>query len=1154
MSNPAAAAWNALPRGRQTFGGVPFELEGRSQVTGMNAARVGDFSPPRLAGIPIGRKATRLFLLHGTDDIEKDGVPIAKLVFHYADGRERSTRIGYGVHVRSWQKARSEKKTALADPGSSVAWTARSEETERAAAGLRLFSTALENPRPNDEIRSIELVSLFSRATPVLFAITVEDVGADRPPPPAPPGSRAAMKRMNELADSVYARELKVRVTGAAGGRALSDASVHLTLTDDQSSFYFGSSRTDERGAATLLYPPQQAVSFTLHVQSPGHVPVTLPGTRVDAGEFTRDYSATLERGLSIGGLVRDQDGQPVSGVEVVVARVVQDGRKDYTQTDFDVALTDGAGKWSSAAMPSGFTGFSFQLRHPEFKPAIYSQAEGNTASERQITGTELLAGKAAMTIQRAVRVEGIVADGDGHAVTNADVYWGRGAVVQKKPALKTDDRGRFSWVAWEEGRAALAVLAPGLAPRFQSILIEPEMKPLRITMTKARPFRGQVRDTDQAPVPGATVKVETWHNSSLLAWRTQTDAEGRFTWDSAPSDNVQFLVSASNYLSMRMEMATGREGVFALRKISRVLGRVLDAETHKPIDDFKIIRGRSYSPGQPIRWERYNTTHGRHGEYSMRLDDYPNGQMQVLVEAPGYLPATSPAFSKPGWYTNDFALRKGKGVGGVVQGPDGKPAGNATVILVDTSEGAYMDQPGQFRSNGSNEDSLRTDAQGRFEFSPRFDADALLVSHEQGYAEIKVRQLAAGGRVVLAPWGNVKGVLRVGKKVEANQAIALHNSTPPYGEEGRQSPALSLYLKADPDADGNFLFEKVPPGERKIYLRYTFRQGPGMTPLSHGFPVMIKPGETTEITIGGTGRPVTGRVSVTGGDPDDVDWLRDVHALSLRVPLGMDVPPPDLSGVTTDEERQKRWQDFQERQKKFWQSEKGRALDRAQRSYVLVFATNATFRAENVPPGSYGLSIRPTDPQQEYYNNQELGSLNHEVMVPEAPAGRPDEPFDLGTLELRTKRIARVGRMAPSFSTKTFDGKPVKLEDFRGKYVLLNFWATWGGSQGSELQALKTLHETYRNDGRLAIVGLNLDNDAKIGADFAAKNEMVWTQCYLGGWSESQVPASFGVEGVPAALLLDPQGKILAKNLRESSLRSAVRNALGDPKKAPGK
>ena len=695
-----------------------------------------------------------------------------------------------------------------------------------------------------------------------------------------------------------------------------------------------------------------------------------------------------------------------------------------------------------------------------------------------------------------------------------------------------------------------MAVLAPGYAPKFQTFQAGPGMKPLEVVLTRASLLRLQVRDSEQRPVPGAIVKAESWHNSPLLTWWKQTDAEGRCTWDAPPGDRVQFMITASNYFSARTEVMTAREAVLSVRKISRVFGKVADAETGRPVDEFRIIRGRSYSPGEPIRWERYNTTRGQGGEYSVRLDDNGSGQMEVLIEAPGYLPGTSPALTKPGWYTNDFLLHKGKGVSGVVRSAKGDLVGNATVILVDSSENAYMNEPGQFQSGGGNGDSVRTDAQGRFEFYPRLETDTVVVSHEQGFAEVRVRQMTTNAQVVLQPWGRVEGVLRVGRTVEPHQTVALNNGFSQGGEEGRSSPALSIYLRVDPDPQGKFVFEKVPPGERKVYLQYKFRDGPGQTPLSHGVPVLVQPGGTAEVTLGGSGRAVIGRVAVTGGEPDDVDWLRDVHTLSLRLPPRPAMQPVNVAGKT-QEEQQKFWREYQEREQAFWRSEGGRALERAQRSYVLVFGSNATFRVDSVPPGTYDLMIRPTDPQYEYYNNQELGALSQEVVVPAAPAGRAGEPFDLGTVELRTKRIARVGRLAPSFEAKTVEGKVVKLEELRGKYVLLDFWAMWGGTRGSELQVLKGLHDTYGKEGRLVVIGLNLDGEAKPAAEFAKSNEMPWTQWYLGSWGQTPVPALFGVDGVPHAILLDPAGKIVAKNLRGSTIRSAVRNALGESQKA---
>src|SRR6185503_1869883 len=64
-------SWSVLPRGLQTLDGVPFQIEGKIEVTGIAAARNGEILPSRVAAIPIGRKIHRLFLLHGTSNTER---------------------------------------------------------------------------------------------------------------------------------------------------------------------------------------------------------------------------------------------------------------------------------------------------------------------------------------------------------------------------------------------------------------------------------------------------------------------------------------------------------------------------------------------------------------------------------------------------------------------------------------------------------------------------------------------------------------------------------------------------------------------------------------------------------------------------------------------------------------------------------------------------------------------------------------------------------------------------------------------------------------------------------------------------------------------------------------------------------------------------
>src|SRR3989442_15191058 len=141
---PPGNVWSYLPRGRQTFQGVPFQIDGKFEVAGMDTLKGNnEFVPARVSGIPVGRKADKLVLLHGTGWTEKDAAPMAKLVLHYENGQERLLRIAYGVHVRNWYEDRSEKKKGVADPNSTVAWNGGDEDSERSVA-LRLYKTVFE--------------------------------------------------------------------------------------------------------------------------------------------------------------------------------------------------------------------------------------------------------------------------------------------------------------------------------------------------------------------------------------------------------------------------------------------------------------------------------------------------------------------------------------------------------------------------------------------------------------------------------------------------------------------------------------------------------------------------------------------------------------------------------------------------------------------------------------------------------------------------------------------------------------------------------------------------------------------------------------------------------------------------------------------------
>jgi hypothetical protein len=267
---------------------------------------------------------------------------------------------------------------------------------------------------------------------------------------------------------------------------------------------------------------------------------------------------------------------------------------------------------------------------------------------------------------------------------------------------------------------------------------------------------------------------------------------------------------------------------------------------------------------------------------------------------------------------------------------------------------------------------------------------------------------------------------------------------------------------------------------------------------------------------------------------------------MTLRLPDDPENDPIVMPATNSDEERQKFYQDRNERMKAFWMSDKGRALQLKQRSYVLNFETNGTFRADNVPAGTYDVYIRLTETTDDDNSYRQIGSLSKRLIIPDDPA---NAPFDTGTHEIQIRRQLRIGQIAPAFEAKALDGKAIKLQDYRGKFVLVDFGAKWSSSYATEIQTLKSLYDSYGKDGRLVIIGLSVDYQEQTARDTVKENAIAWAECYLGQWSETQVPARFGVESIPHAILIGPTGAIVAKNLQGAYLKTAVRNAV-EPKK----
>jgi peroxiredoxin len=293
--------------------------------------------------------------------------------------------------------------------------------------------------------------------------------------------------------------------------------------------------------------------------------------------------------------------------------------------------------------------------------------------------------------------------------------------------------------------------------------------------------------------------------------------------------------------------------------------------------------------------------------------------------------------------------------------------------------------------------------------------------------------------------------------------------------------------------------------------------------------PVTVKAGEVTQVQYGGDGRQVVGQVE------GNVNWLNDVHSLVLKQ---APVPVPRVEDFATVAA-------FEKARDTYSATESARQKLYA-RSYQLQFDTDGSFHIDDVPPGTYELRIRATEPLQNEgdrwnpaFKPKELASLVREVVV---PAGT--DPLDLGMF----RAVLAGGVTAAATVTlhaHTLDGKPISLADFRGKQVVLAFWAPWSERSTAALADVQSLQRQFAQDKRIAFLNVSVDPDAEVARKVAQEHGYTWTQAQLEGKALAEATVVFGVDTLPAIFLVDPAGHAVARDLDPERLRRTVARVL---------
>ncbi|MHC4533488.1 MAG: carboxypeptidase regulatory-like domain-containing protein, partial [Planctomycetota bacterium] len=569
---------------------------------------------------------------------------------------------------------------------------------------------------------------------------------------------------------------------------------------------------TDTKGFCTVVFPVPSQEYTRLYIKAAGYVPISAswdnPENAREPDPIPESFVFPLEKGTSIGGVVKNEEGKPVEGVKVFLTLLQQQGRIQYSIRD-SFSTTDAQGKWRSDIVPERIDELLMNLQHPDY-------VTSDTWNTIPVPPEKALRDfSSIMVLKSGVTLSGVVRDQEGNPVHRALVQLGSSGFSSK--TTRTDKEGNFTFKNCDEGALHVSVQAKGKSPQARRFLPKEIAVPLEFTLEPGNSIRIRVVDSNGTAIPDVYVVPETYRgyryilkidpDSPPRQRGVRTDEKGLVVWDSAPPDTIEYAFSKQGYarLDEVQLVADGKEHTVALPRPIRVVGTVIDKETGEPVPEFHVVPTLDWLTGRPPYISRSNAFQAKAGRYEWEISRTDTGHY-VRIEAKGYLPAMSKMLrvGESEQMTINFELEKGHNVEGVIRGIDGEPLVDTDVFMCTTMQGLYLSNGRLSRADRTL--TARTTEQGRFSFPPEKDPFMLVVINDMGYAEVTQKEIARSSQIQLRPWARIEGKLLQDGKPVAGYRIRL--SPVRVGN----SNALHFFSRysATTNEKGEFIFDRV--------------------------------------------------------------------------------------------------------------------------------------------------------------------------------------------------------------------------------------------------------------------------------------------------------------------------------------------------------